>query len=172
MSKERGNLVMVQGTDRNQKEFTAFVICNDDENYEISNANKNNKTLDLSKLNVIYKTMGHDIDQKKYDDIQNYYQKMLMGSQSKDYTFAYKGIKEQAKNLGFNKLPEEINPKGVELLDFLKTIKQNKPESKSSEELSVYEKMQAMLIDRAILDIESFYTDVVGSAPNYGEETE
>ena len=75
MAKEK--LVMVQGFDRHHKEFTAFVLCNEQQSKQIEKAKSGLESLNLNKLNIIYKTIGHNIDAQAQHDIQEYYQQMI-----------------------------------------------------------------------------------------------
>lgn len=75
MAKEK--LVMVQGFDRHHKEFTAFVLCNEQQSKQIENAKSGLESLNLNELNIIYKTIGHNIDAQAQHDIQEYYQQMI-----------------------------------------------------------------------------------------------
>ena len=62
---------MVQGFDRHHKEFTAFVPCNEQQSKQIENAKSGLESLNLNELNIIYKTIGHNIDAQAQHDIQN-----------------------------------------------------------------------------------------------------
>ena len=75
MAKEK--LVMVQGFDRHHKEFTAFVLCNEQQSKQIEKAKSGLESLNLNELNIIYKTVGHNIDAQAQHDIQEYYQQMI-----------------------------------------------------------------------------------------------
>jgi len=75
MAKEK--LVMVQGFDRHHKEFTAFVLCNEQQSKQIEKAKSGLESLNLNELNIIYKTIGHNIDAQAQHDIQEYYQQMI-----------------------------------------------------------------------------------------------
>ena len=75
MAKDK--LVMVQGFDRHHKEFTAFVLCNEQQSKQIEKAKSGLESLNLNELNIIYKTIGHNIDAQAQHDIQEYYQQMI-----------------------------------------------------------------------------------------------
>jgi hypothetical protein len=75
MAKDK--LVMVQGFDRHHKEFTAFVLCNEQQSKQIEKAKLGLESLNLNELNIIYKTVGHNIDAQAQHDIQEYYQQMI-----------------------------------------------------------------------------------------------
>ena len=75
MAKDK--LVMVQGFDRHHKEFTAFVLCNEQQSKQIEKAKLGLESLNLNELNIIYKTIGHNIDAQAQHDIQEYYQQMI-----------------------------------------------------------------------------------------------
>ena len=75
MAKEK--LVMVQGFDRHHKEFTAFVLCNEQQSKQIEKAKSGLESLNLNELNIIYKTVGHNIDAQAQHDIQEYYQQII-----------------------------------------------------------------------------------------------
>ena len=75
MAKDK--LVMVQGFDRHHKEFTAFVLCNEQQSKQIEKAKSGLESLNLNELNIIYKTVGHNIDAQAQHDIQEYYQQMI-----------------------------------------------------------------------------------------------
>lgn len=75
MAKEQ--LVMVQGFDRHHKEFTAFVLCNEQQSKQIEKAKGGLESLNLNELNIIYKTFGHNIDAQAQHDIQEYCQQII-----------------------------------------------------------------------------------------------
>lgn len=81
MAKEKSvkeKLVMVQGYDRNDKAFTAFVLCDDQQSIQIQNAKANtSEPFDLTELHVIHSMAGHNIDEKTQHDIQEYYQQLV-----------------------------------------------------------------------------------------------
>ena len=70
----KGRLMMVQGLDRQRKEFTAFVLCNQEQIQVLEKAQLSSETFNLQDLNIIYTTAGHDIDAKTQQDIREYYQ--------------------------------------------------------------------------------------------------
>jgi len=76
MAKDK--LVMVQGFDRYHKEFTAFILCNEQQSKQIENAKLGLvESLNLNELNIIYKTSGHNVDAQAQHDIQEYYQHII-----------------------------------------------------------------------------------------------
>ena len=68
---------MVQGFDRQHKEFTAFVLCDKAQSEAIENAKIGAGSFDLNELNIIYTLAGHDIDAKTQHDVEEYYQNMV-----------------------------------------------------------------------------------------------
>jgi hypothetical protein len=92
---------------------------------------------------------------------------------AKDYVYAYKGIKDEAIGLrakiDLPALPDQINPQGTELLSYLKALKSAKIILNDTENKSIEQQMSEMMIDRATLPAEIFYTDVVGHSPVYDE---
>jgi len=73
----KNKLVMVKGYDRHHQEFTAFVLCNEQQNEQIEKAKLDVEPLNLNELNIIYKTHGHNVDPQAQHDIQEYYQQMI-----------------------------------------------------------------------------------------------
>jgi len=92
---------------------------------------------------------------------------------AKDYVYAYKGIKDEAivlrESIDLPVLPDQINPLGTELLSYLNALKVAKTIINNTANQSIEQKMSGMMIDRAILPAEMFYTDVVGHSPVYEE---
>jgi hypothetical protein len=74
MAKEK--LIMVQGFDRHHKEFTAFVLCDEQQSEAIEKAKSYAVSLNLKNLNIIYTMPGHNVDEKTQHDIQEYYQQL------------------------------------------------------------------------------------------------
>lgn len=63
------SLKIIKGFDKNKIPFSAFVLCTKDDNDIIIN---NMNSLDMSKMHIIYKQIGHDVNQKIYDDVITY----------------------------------------------------------------------------------------------------
>ncbi len=76
MSKSK-KLVMVKGLDRGNKEFTAFVLCDEEQNKKIQEAKSGKGSFDLSELNVIHVMEGHYLDYQIQNDISEYYQYLV-----------------------------------------------------------------------------------------------
>ena len=89
----------------------------------------------------------------------------------KNYISAYEGIKKQAAELGII-LPTHINPDGVALFNYIVKLKECKFALQDRESKTTEDKALEMLIDRAILETDTFYTDVVGHAPGHDESLE
>ena len=66
-------LVMLKGFDRNNREFTAFLICNDKQNKEIKEAKSVGNSLNLNEFDIIYVMKGHNVDEETQSNIGEFY---------------------------------------------------------------------------------------------------
>ena len=72
MAKSKLSLEIVKGYDRNKVPFSAFVLCTPEDARNIEEAENGKKSLDLSKLKIVYKIIGHNVDSKTQNDVIEY----------------------------------------------------------------------------------------------------
>lgn len=102
-------LELVKGYDKNNVPFSAFILCNDEEKINLTK----NERIDLTKYNIIYKILGHKIDQKVIDSIIEYTIKMSNLNNKKIPTNKIIFINTIDKNLGSKShdIKDPPNPK-------------------------------------------------------------
>jgi hypothetical protein len=64
------HIKIVKGYDKNNIPFSAFLLLSDEENINFDNTT-NNK-IDLTKYNIIHKMIGHNVDKKIIENINEY----------------------------------------------------------------------------------------------------
>lgn len=154
------SLEIIKGFDRNHTPFSAFVICSEEDCQRIEKAKTEKQKLDFSNLEIVFKITGHEISEKIHKDVLDYIQ-------SKNYTYAYNNILKQSQEIQRNGiditvLPGTIEPKSQALLKYIQDLHRYQDHN-----IITLDSFQEKLIERALPDAESFYTDITGNLADY-----